>query len=68
MDISKQSEMAPELEEESKDHEIGVKHEPTTLEERAEANLEHEEVPCIDENRDKKHPGRERKTPAYLKL
>ena len=64
-DISKQSEIALELEEGSKDHEIGVRHEPMILEERA--NLEHEEVACIDENRDRKYPGRERETPAYLK-
>ena len=67
MDISKQSEMVPELEEGSKDHEIGVRQKPTILEERAEANLEHEEVPCIDESRGRKYPGRERKTPAYLR-
>ena len=39
MDIGKQSKMATELEEGSKDHEIDVRHEPTILEERAEANL-----------------------------
>ena len=67
MDISKQSEIVPELEEGSKDHEIGVGHKPTILEERAEADVEHEEVPCNDENRGRKYPGRERKTPAYLR-
>ena len=37
--------MVPELEQGIEDHEMGVNHEPKILEERAEANLEHEEVP-----------------------
>ena len=66
MDMSRQKlQMIPELKQGSEDHEIGVKQEPRTLEELAEANLEHEEVPCIEETIDRKYPCRERKTPAY---
>ena len=38
--------MIPQLEQGCEDNEIDVKHESKILEERAEANLKHKEVPC----------------------
>ena len=59
--------MVPELEQQNKDHEIAVKHVPKSWRRGLMPILSLRKQPCIYQNRERKYPGRERKTPAYIR-